>query len=181
MNSSEIQIPEHYLQIDERYHSQVGAVTVESREDYQVGESFIKAINNEIKERKAYFKPMKDRAKQVHKDWVQAEKASVKGLEEALATIKAKMQEWLREQERMAKERERELSEKSDVPVAVSAPSVGSKRMYYVYEIKDFSLVPDEYKKADEKKLNAFARETKGEGKIPGVEIRAENRVVVGR
>lgn len=181
MNSSEIQIPAHYVQIDERYHSQVGAVTVESKEDYQVGESFIKAINNEIKERRTYFKPMKDRAKQVHNDWVQAEKDSVKGLEEALATIKAKMQEWLREQERLAKERERELSEKSDVPVAVSAPSVGSKRTYYTYVVTDFKALPDKYKLPNEKALNAFARETKGEGLVPGVEFRAETRVVVGR
>lgn len=73
-------------------------------------------------------------------------------------------------------------------PVAPEPPAVtrgehtqSGERWLTKYELIDFSLVPDEYKKLDDTKVGQAVRSSKGTLSIPGIRIFQEPVVAIGR
>ena len=64
----------------------------------------------------------------------------------------------------------------TNITLADTAPTPqgGSFRMKYTADVVDFSKLPDTYKIADTKALNAFIQAKKGEVSIPGVKVKSE-------
>lgn len=110
----EERMPAEYTTTDDKVLSQAKAHVVEDQTSYDIAIALGSTFSNIIKERKQYFAPRKKAAQEVHKMWVEAEKESVKPLEEAKSIIANKCLSYEREQERLRREeeaRQREIAE----------------------------------------------------------------------
>lgn len=166
---------------NERTIAQAEMIEVSCMRDYELADAFVKAVASEEKRRRDYFKPFKQRAKQVHSDWVAAEAQSVDGLATAKTIVSKKMSKWYAEEQRKKAEEERKAKEAAEAvgadpsAVIVQGPAVGAgtgvsgQAEYWVYEIVDASQIPREYMIPNETKIAGVVRALKGDTNIPGV------------
>lgn len=89
------------------------SLVVVTPQDYQDAGELWKSIDEEIKKRKAFFKPMKDKAFATHKQICADETASLIELEGIKQIISPKMMAWKREQDRIAEEETRKRNEEA--------------------------------------------------------------------
>lgn len=154
-------------------------LVVTCQEEYEAASIIIKAIKEMVSERKEYFEPRKKRAKEVHTDWCNAEKAACKDLEDAESIIKKKMSSWFAaEQQRKEEERRRleDDAKKNNIDPALIIPveqkvSGSGQREMWGFKVVDFSKVPDEYKLPNESALSALAKTQKGNASVAGIEF----------
>ena len=159
-----------------KYVKQAKAILIRTNNDHALAGAYLDVINKEIKIRKEYFKPRKQKAKEVHQAWVKAEKESIKPFEEAKKIINTKMTAYLnmkqKEIDKKLEATKKEAEEKGINPELVSISDSlpeGHKRVTYKFKVENFSAVPDEYKLIDERALGELARKTKGEAKVEGI------------
>ena len=86
------------------------ALIITDEMGYTLADAMGKICADEIKARKAYFKPLKDQAHTLHKSLVAAEKESLKPYEDAKSVLMASSLAYEQEQERIRKEKEVLLS-----------------------------------------------------------------------
>lgn len=152
---------------------------------HQLADSYVKTLTKEINKIKEYFTPRKKRAKEVHSDWVAAEKASLKDLDQAKGMISGRISAYVTEKVRKSREETRIQKEKAAEsgidPGAVVGPplkteGVSGMREIWDVEIVDASLIPREYLVPDVSALKALATAKKDAFSVPGV--KAGSRMV---
>ncbi len=159
--------------------------------------SLIAKIKKSMEEKKKeYLKPLQDYVKAVNETF----KTLMAPIEDADRITRQKILVFKSEQERKAKEveeinrlrmeaakKEMELKGELTEPVSlVEAPppppahvrtesgTLGTAKIWK-FEVTDFTLLPNEYKLADEVKIGKVVRATKGSIAIPGVKIWPED------
>ena len=162
-------------------------ITVTSQEDYTKATDTLKIINGKIKKleekRVEWTKPILEAKRKIDDDFKQA----IKPLEEFVATVKTKMLDWYRVEQKRLDEEQKKLEAKamedaknnkqSEVVVPVInevkthrgdlATATVSKK--WMYKLLDENLVPREYLVVDEAKIKAAVKN--GVRIIAGVEI----------
>ena len=91
---------------------QIHEITINNEEDNIKAGNFLKQIKPVIKNIKEYWKPLKESAKKAHSDLCAREKTMLEPLEQAETQIKAKMSNYIAEQEEKAR-REQEALRKA--------------------------------------------------------------------
>ncbi len=162
-------------------------ITVSTQEDYTKATDTLKVINGKIKKleekRVEWTKPILEAKRKIDDDFKQA----IKPLEEYVATVKTKMLDWYRGEQKRLDEEQKKLEAKaledakknkqSEVVVPIVnevkshrgdlATATVSKK--WMYKLLDENLVPREYLIVDESKIKLAIKE--GTRKIAGVEI----------
>lgn len=151
-----------YREYGEALEGQAKSLAVATTDDVSVAKAFSDACDEKIKEIKEYFGPKKKAAKDVHQDWVDAEKASLKPYTAAKAILKKKLSDFQKSLDKKVEE----AGEES----LVAAP-VAATRKYWKFRITDVSKIPSEYMIPDETALGRLARSQKEKASVPGVEF----------
>ena len=170
-------------------------VTISSQQDYLSASDTLKIITQKIKKveekRKEYTQPLDEAKKRIMADF----QAITKPLEEFVATVKSKMLEWYRiEQKRLDEEQKKLEAEAlkkakeqniSEVQVAVvneiktqrAEFSTTTIRKTWTHEITDDKEVPREFLMPDEKKIMQAVRS--GIREIKGVRIYQDEQPII--
>lgn len=101
---------------------------IATQEQYDVAEALGKLVAKEIKDVKAYFKPLKADAKKAWDNMVKAEKESLQPLESAKKELGKKMLEFEEEQEKIR--RMKETAMKDMLPAGMDADDVMATSLY---------------------------------------------------
>lgn len=116
--------------------SQAKGLIIQSSEDYVYGGDLFKSVDAEIKNRKEFFKPMKDKAFAAHKQICKQEEESVGELLIIKTDVKRKLETYDAEQVRIAREEEarlREIARKEEeerrIQEALQAEADGEKEL----------------------------------------------------
>lgn len=171
---------------------------VDSMESYEEAGKIMNFLAEEISKREEYFGPRKQRAHQTHKDWVEAEKASVKPFLDAKTSLGAKTSKWWTEQQRKRDEEQAALEAQAKeagidpalvVNQAPQKPSSGpiQKKIWHGVVTDKVALVRQWFQimngdnaetnkvsklvVIDQVLLDQIARDTKGALTLPGVEF----------
>lgn len=99
MNELELQ-----MKVDELSHT--APIIVNSDDDYKVAKDYLTKINGNIKEVKAYWKPLKEDAKKAHSNLCTREKEMLKPLEEAVSALKGGMNAFVAKKEEIKRKQE---------------------------------------------------------------------------
>ena len=185
-----------------------GMFEIDSEESYTEAGKIMNYLADEISRREEYFGPRKSRAHQTHKDWVEAEKSSVKPFLDAKNTLSGKTSKWWTEQQKKRDEEQAALVAQAQdagidpslvVNQAPSKPSSGpvQKKVWHGVVTDQVALVrqwlmiiggenasTNRVSKLviiDQALLDAIARDTKGSLKLPGVEFTNEYRASIRR
>lgn len=117
---------------------------IATQEQYDVAEALGKLVAKEIKDVKAYFKPLKVDAKKAWDNMVKAEKESLQPLELVKKELGKKMLEFEEEQERIRRMKEKEMAEilpsgvdADDVMVTATYKKAGQTRTIMELEVTD--------------------------------------------
>lgn len=162
-------------------------ITVTSQEDYTRATDTLKVINGKIKKledkRVDWIKPLLEAKRKIDDDFKQA----IRPLEDYVATVKTKMLDWYRVEQKRLDEEQKKLEAKamedakknkqSEVIVPIIndvkthrgdlATATVSKK--WMYKLLDENAVPREYLIVDEAKIKTAVKN--GVRKIAGVEI----------
>jgi len=160
-------------------------LVIDDPTDLNIAYGLLSEIKAEIEIRKEYFKPKRQKAKQVHDDWVAAEKKACQNLEQAKSILIAKMKAFIETTKKMLEEQYQkalvQAKEEGLNPALVPRPELRTSvktRKIYKAVVKDFSKLPDEYKLPDMTKLNKLARDLKDQLNIPGVEVEIDFTII---
>ena len=117
---------------------------ITTQDQYDVAEAIGKLVSKEIKDVKAYFKPLKADAKKAWDNMVKAEKESLQPLESAKKELGKKMLEFEEEQERIRRMKEEEMAkilpsgvEIDDVMATATYKKAGQTRTITELELTD--------------------------------------------
>lgn len=125
--------------------------SIESKEHYDYAQTILEMAHFKEKDIKEYFKPYKQRAKQVHSDWCEAEKQTIEPYTKAKNVIKKAMSAY-----------QKKVSEET-------GDTLKGQRESWDIEIADLSKIPSEYFIVDEARLKAEVKKLKSAFNVPGV------------
>lgn len=193
-------IPAEFLNFGTDAISQAKSIIIKDQSDYEIAEVMGKVFSDEVKKIKEYFKPKKQKAKEVHSDWVNAEKEAIRPHEEAKIILKKAMIGYEAEQERIRREKEAALRKAAeekmtesgedslimpeDIVVQPTFQKKGQTRITHEVVITSMSAFllwlaksnysPDEYVTIKTSAVKAIAKEQE----IPGVKLE-ERRIKI--
>lgn len=160
------------------------AFEVNTIQDYEQAGTYLKDVKAKQKQidevRKSMTKPLDDAKKRIM-DFFRNPNDILKKAE---GLLKNKMLAYDKHQQEIAKKREAMLQKQfkdAEVKPVVQAPKVkidGIKKMtIWKYRVDDINKVPREWLIIDEKKMNAFAKATKGSIPVEGITIYSEETI----
>lgn len=157
---------------------------VETVQHYEQAGHFLKDVKAKQKQidevRKGMTKPLDDAKKRIMEFF----RKPTEILKEAEALLKTKMLNFDKQQQELIKKREALIEKQfkdAEIKPIVNAPKIkieGIKKMtIWKYRVVDINKVPREWLIIDEKKMNQFAKATKGSIPVEGIEIYSENTI----
>ena len=179
---------------------------VESQAELEQAGEIVRILKDLQDEINKVFKPIVEQAYKAHKTAKAAQNGHLAPLQEAEATLRTKINRYLREQEveRIAASLERAAAEENlkhqpaaknpiitagmtvppprlpEVPAPAKAEGM-STVLDWKWKVTDISLIPARFWKLDEKELDEVVSWGKGETQIPGIEVYSEARAVIRR
>jgi len=179
-------------------------IIIKNDEQLHRAADLLKSIKSLQKQINKCFDPSIKAAHDAHKEILEAKKRQSEPLKKAEKIIKPKIAQYQDEQEHIRREAERKLQEELrkkeeekllkeaigneavlDEPVVVPVVKMEdttkhegiSRVTEWHWRLKDFSIVPEEYKMLDEVKLNRVVRAMENNISIPGIEIYSEKKI----